>query len=179
MTVSAPPATAPSIPRLSWSLPMQGPFSTTIQLKPSRGRLPSLTVNPSTTPRLERSCGRPREGIDMDGTQVVAIAAFLRVINVLENIRQSIELLEPVTQKASRARNRSSDRSAVGPGNARQHPGPVRGRAPSAGGSASRGSPAADTEGRARHLIPEQTSQGSDQAAGKSARRTGRNLMTP
>jgi hypothetical protein len=33
-------------------------------------------------------------GIELDGTQVVAIAAFLRVINALENIRQSIELLE-------------------------------------------------------------------------------------
>src|SRR5205809_6493550 len=34
------------------------------------------------------------KGIELDGTQIVAIAAFLRVINVLENIRQSIELLE-------------------------------------------------------------------------------------
>ena len=42
-------------------------------------------------------------GIEIDGTQVVAIAAFLRVINALENIRQSIELLEPVAQKASRS----------------------------------------------------------------------------
>ncbi len=33
-------------------------------------------------------------GIEIDGTQIVAIAAFLRVINALENIRQSIELLE-------------------------------------------------------------------------------------
>jgi len=38
-------------------------------------------------------------GIEIDGTQVVEIAAFLRVINTLENIRQSIELLEPVAQK--------------------------------------------------------------------------------
>lgn len=37
--------------------------------------------------------------INLDGTQVVAVAAFLRVINALENIRQSIELLEPVAQK--------------------------------------------------------------------------------
>src|SRR5437667_3251218 len=34
------------------------------------------------------------KGIELDGTQIVAIAAFLRVINVLENIRQSIMLLE-------------------------------------------------------------------------------------
>src|SRR5881296_2543608 len=33
-------------------------------------------------------------GIELDGTQIVAIAAFLRVMNALENIRQSIELLE-------------------------------------------------------------------------------------
>src|SRR5205814_7410696 len=33
-------------------------------------------------------------GIELDGTQIVAIAAFLRVINALENIRQRIELLE-------------------------------------------------------------------------------------
>ena len=32
-------------------------------------------------------------GIRLDATQVVAVAAFLRVINALENIRQSIELL--------------------------------------------------------------------------------------
>jgi hypothetical protein len=33
------------------------------------------------------------KGIELDGTQIVAIAAFLRVINALENIRQSTELL--------------------------------------------------------------------------------------
>jgi mono/diheme cytochrome c family protein len=33
-------------------------------------------------------------GIELDGTQIAAVAAFLRVINALENIRQSIELLE-------------------------------------------------------------------------------------
>jgi hypothetical protein len=33
-------------------------------------------------------------GIRLEATQVVAVAAFLRVINVLENIRQSIMLLE-------------------------------------------------------------------------------------
>lgn len=38
-------------------------------------------------------------GINLDGTQVVEVAAFLRVINALENIRQIIELLEPVAQK--------------------------------------------------------------------------------
>jgi len=39
--------------------------------------------------------GDPRGiGIRLDATQVVAVAAFLRVLNALENIRQSIELLE-------------------------------------------------------------------------------------
>jgi mono/diheme cytochrome c family protein len=38
-------------------------------------------------------------GINLDGTQVVEVAAFLRVINALENIRQSIEALEPVAHK--------------------------------------------------------------------------------
>ena len=38
-------------------------------------------------------------GIELDGTQIVAIAAFLRVVNTLENIRQSIELLESSKEK--------------------------------------------------------------------------------
>jgi hypothetical protein len=33
-------------------------------------------------------------GIELDGTQIVAIAAFLRVINTLENIRESLAQLE-------------------------------------------------------------------------------------
>jgi cytochrome c peroxidase len=37
--------------------------------------------------------------IELDGTQIEAIAAFLRVINALENIRESIALLERATQK--------------------------------------------------------------------------------
>src|SRR3989442_4329543 len=47
------------------------------------------------------------KGIQVDGTPIVAIAAFLRVINVLENIRQSIELLETsgaVSSSTERAR---------------------------------------------------------------------------
>ena len=35
-------------------------------------------------------------GIDLEATQVEAVAAFLRVINALENIRVSIELLEDI-----------------------------------------------------------------------------------
>src|SRR5213079_806207 len=48
------------------------------------------------------------KGIELDGTQIVAIAAFLRVINVLENIRQSIELLE-----TSRAVSSSTERARL------------------------------------------------------------------
>jgi hypothetical protein len=33
-------------------------------------------------------------GIELDGTQIVAVAAFLRIINVLENTRQAIDLLK-------------------------------------------------------------------------------------
>jgi hypothetical protein len=38
-------------------------------------------------------------GIELDGTQIVEIAAFLRVINTLENIRESIEMLEKFAAK--------------------------------------------------------------------------------
>ncbi len=38
--------------------------------------------------------GATGSGINLDATQVVAVAAFLRVINALENIRGTIELLE-------------------------------------------------------------------------------------
>ena len=34
------------------------------------------------------------KGIELDGTQISAIAAFLRVINALDNIRESVELLQ-------------------------------------------------------------------------------------
>jgi hypothetical protein len=38
-------------------------------------------------------------GIELDGTQIVAIAAFLRVINTLENIRESLAQLETSLEK--------------------------------------------------------------------------------
>ncbi|OLB53600.1 MAG: hypothetical protein AUH99_01850 [Candidatus Rokubacteria bacterium 13_2_20CM_2_70_11] len=51
-------------------------------------------------------------GIELDGTQIVAIAAFLRVINTLENIRQSIELLEASrAAAASEEKRRNLDRA--------------------------------------------------------------------
>jgi mono/diheme cytochrome c family protein len=54
-------------------------------------------------------------GIELDGTQIVAVAAFLRVLNALENIRQSLELLEPSVKKgfAERAEDRGLLKRAV------------------------------------------------------------------
>src|SRR5919106_2731495 len=54
-------------------------------------------------------------GIRLDATQVVAVAAFLRVINALENIRQSLELLKSSGQKgfAERTEARQLLRQAV------------------------------------------------------------------
>jgi len=49
--------------------------------------------NNSPSGRFLASIDPNRVGIRLDGTQVVAVAAFLRVINALENVRQSIELL--------------------------------------------------------------------------------------
>ena len=51
-------------------------------------------------------------GIRLDATQVVAVAAFLRVINVLENIRESIMLLEAsLTVSSSGERRRLLERA--------------------------------------------------------------------
>jgi mono/diheme cytochrome c family protein len=51
--------------------------------------------------------GATGSAINLDATQVVAVAAFLRVINVLENIRASIEVLEKSTKRGvSRGRSR-------------------------------------------------------------------------
>jgi mono/diheme cytochrome c family protein len=54
--------------------------------------------NNSPSGRFLASTDPNRVGIRLDATQVVAVAAFLRVINALENIRQSLELL---TQSAA------------------------------------------------------------------------------
>ena len=50
--------------------------------------------NNSPSGRFLASIDPKGVGIELDGTQIAAVAAFLRVINVLENIRQSIELLQ-------------------------------------------------------------------------------------
>jgi len=56
-----------------------------------------------------------RVGIRLDATQVVAVAAFLRVLNALENIRQSLELLESTAKNgfAERAEDRELLNRAV------------------------------------------------------------------
>ena len=48
----------------------------------------------TNSPAGQLIVGATGSGINLDGTQVVEVAAFLRVINALENIRASIELLE-------------------------------------------------------------------------------------
>lgn len=50
--------------------------------------------NNSPAGRLLASLDPQGKGIELDGTQIGAIAAFLRVINALENIREATELLQ-------------------------------------------------------------------------------------
>jgi hypothetical protein len=53
------------------------------------------------------------KGIELDGTQIQAIAAFLRVINTLENIRQSLELLEASVQQPTAGKAQELLRRAI------------------------------------------------------------------
>ena len=48
----------------------------------------------NNSPAGQLLVGATGSGINLDGTQVVEVAAFLRVINTLENIRASIQLIE-------------------------------------------------------------------------------------
>jgi hypothetical protein len=52
-------------------------------------------------------------GIRLDATQVVAVAAFLRVLNTLENIRQSLELLEASLQQPTAGKAQEPLRRAL------------------------------------------------------------------
>lgn len=65
--------------------------------------------NESPAGRVLASLDPEGTSIELDATQIEAIAAFLRVINSLENIRQSIALLERVAGKG-RTRRRDSAR---------------------------------------------------------------------
>jgi len=48
----------------------------------------------NTSPAGQLLAGATGSGINLDATQVVAVAAFMRVINALENIRSAVALLE-------------------------------------------------------------------------------------
>jgi hypothetical protein len=56
----------------------------------------------NNSPAGQLLTGATGSGINLDGTQVVEVAAFLRVINALENIRQSIDLLDAIAHKTYR-----------------------------------------------------------------------------
>ncbi len=55
----------------------------------------------NNSPAGQLIAGATGGGINLDGTQVVAVAAFLRVINALENIRETIDLLDRTKRAAS------------------------------------------------------------------------------
>ncbi len=48
----------------------------------------------NNSPAGQLLAGATGSGIELDGTQIVAVAAFLRVINALDNIRASIQFIE-------------------------------------------------------------------------------------
>ncbi len=53
----------------------------------------------TNSPAGQLLIGATGSAINLDATQVVAVAAFLRVINALENIRSSLELLDSAVSK--------------------------------------------------------------------------------
>lgn len=55
----------------------------------------------NNSPAGQLLAGATGSGINLDGTQVVEVAAFLRVINTLENIRESIAQLETSLENPS------------------------------------------------------------------------------
>lgn len=55
----------------------------------------------NNSPAGQLLAGATGSGINLDGTQVVEVAAFLRVINTLENIRESIVQLETTLENPS------------------------------------------------------------------------------
>ncbi len=60
--------------------------------------------NNSPSGRILASLDPNGVGIRLDATQVVAVAAFLRAINTLENIRESIDLLQKSMQRSRSSR---------------------------------------------------------------------------
>lgn len=63
--------------------------------------------NNSPAGRVLASLDPNGKGIELDATQIGAVAAFLRVINALENIRQSIDLLDESVQESPAERARA------------------------------------------------------------------------
>ena len=76
------------------------------------------SFNNSPSGQFLKSIDPQQKGIELDATQISAIAAFLRVINAIENIRQSNELLgdsarEPPPRRESAADLLKRARSVV------------------------------------------------------------------
>jgi hypothetical protein len=69
--------------------------------------------NNSPSGRLLASLDPNGVGIRLDATQVVAVAAFLRVLNTLENVRQSVVLLEASVQQPTAGKAEESRRLAL------------------------------------------------------------------
>ncbi len=59
----------------------------------------------TNSPAGQLLIGATGSAINLDATQVVAVSAFLRVINALENIRSSIELLDRALAKLDESRS--------------------------------------------------------------------------
>lgn len=71
-----------------------GPFFHNNSVQTIEGAVAFYTGDAFTnSPAGKLLVGATGSAINLDGTQIVAVAAFLRVINALENIRQSIEIL--------------------------------------------------------------------------------------
>src|SRR5438034_2302587 len=70
------------------------------------------TFNNSPAGRTLKKADPRGVGIELDGTQIVAVAAFLRVVNALENIRESLTLLESSLKVSSTERQRLLERAA-------------------------------------------------------------------
>lgn len=63
----------------------------------------------TNSPAGQLLIGATGSGINLDATQVVAVAAFLRVINVLENLRGSMDLLNQTVQSTGLSNRRIDD----------------------------------------------------------------------
>ncbi|HLF22298.1 MAG TPA: hypothetical protein VI565_00130 [Burkholderiales bacterium] len=79
-----------------------GPFFHNNAIETIEGAVAFYTgesFNNSPAGRALAQADPQRKGIALDGTQIVAVAAFLRVLNALDNIRQTNELLDAAAGK--------------------------------------------------------------------------------